>query len=43
MSEAVELRVNNMASRHVTDRDCYSNKCANISFIYMSEYLTERH
>jgi len=31
MSEAVELRVNNMASRHMTDRYFYSNKCANIS------------
>jgi len=39
MSEAVELRVNNMASRHVTVRDCYSNKCANISYIYKYIYI----
>jgi len=30
MSEAVELRVNNMTSRHMTGSYFYSNKCANI-------------
>jgi hypothetical protein len=30
ISEAVELHLNNMASRLMTDSDCYSNKCANI-------------